>query len=142
VPEISLNRKTYITNSRCYSCILINNNIDQSIDNMRWRLKYNEDTDLSLRVLKKGHSTLLFNCLLINKMATGTCKGGNQNIYKNHTQEGYKLKLEMLQKYHPDVKTSFKNNKIHHHIDYKKYKQKLISTNENIINWNKYIKNK
>ena len=142
VPEISLNRKKYIINSRCYSCILINNKIDKKVDDMKWRLKYNEDTDLTLRVLKtKKYTTLLFNCLLIGKMATGTCKGGNQKIYKNHTQEGYKLKLQTLQKYHPEVKTSFKNKKIHHHIDYSIYKQKLVkSKNKKIKNWNKYIK--
>ena len=39
----------FYLNTRIYSCILIDNSI-----NYRWRGRYNEDTDLSLRVLKDG----------------------------------------------------------------------------------------
>lgn len=41
--------RPFILNTRIYSCILIKNNIPY-----RWRGRYNEDTDLSLRVLKDG----------------------------------------------------------------------------------------
>lgn len=43
-------------NTRIYSCLLIENNI-----NYRWRGRYNEDTDLSIRVLRDGYCTILFN---------------------------------------------------------------------------------
>lgn len=39
----------FALNTRIYSCILINNAMPY-----RWRGRYNEDTDLSLRVLKDG----------------------------------------------------------------------------------------
>lgn len=46
----------FYLNTRVYSCILIKNDILY-----RWRGRYNEDTDLSLRVLKDGYCTILFN---------------------------------------------------------------------------------
>ena len=55
VPESST-KKPYLLNTRVYSCILLSNDIEH-----RWRGKYNEDTDLSLRILKDNHCTLLFN---------------------------------------------------------------------------------
>jgi len=49
----------YILNTRIYSCLLIDN-----YANYRWRGRYNEDTDLSLRVLKDGLCTIQFNAFL------------------------------------------------------------------------------
>jgi hypothetical protein len=49
-------------NRRIYSCILIKNDIPY-----RWRGRYNEDTDLSLRALKDGWCTVLFNVFLAKK---------------------------------------------------------------------------
>ena len=54
------------------STILIDNSLD-----IRWRSKYNEDIDLSLRVLKGGDCTILFNAFLQGKCATQTVTGGN-----------------------------------------------------------------
>lgn len=48
-------RHPFILNTRIYSCILIKNDLPY-----RWRGRYNEDTDLSLRVLKDGWCTFLF----------------------------------------------------------------------------------
>ena len=42
--------------SRIYSCNLIRTDIPY-----RWRGRYNEDTILSLDILRGGHCTLLFN---------------------------------------------------------------------------------
>ncbi len=42
-------------NTRIYSCNLIRNDLP-----FRWRARYNEDTDLSLRMLKAGWCTVLF----------------------------------------------------------------------------------
>ena len=50
----------FYLNTRIYSCILIKNDLDY-----RWRGKYNEDTDLSLRVLKDKWCTILFNCFFV-----------------------------------------------------------------------------
>ena len=47
-----------------------------------WRGRYNEDTDLSLRALKDGWCTVLFNAFLIGKVTTMRMKGGNtDNVY-------------------------------------------------------------
>jgi hypothetical protein len=60
-----------IFNTRIYSCILILNRLPY-----RWRGRYNEDTDLSLRVLKDGWATAEFNAFLCEKQATMTMGGG------------------------------------------------------------------
>ena len=65
-------------NTRIYSCILIRNDT-----HYKWRGRYNEDTDLSLRMLKDGWCTVLFNAFLIGKRATMTQGGGNTNTIYN-----------------------------------------------------------
>ena len=65
-------RPPYVTNTRIYSCLLIENNSPY-----RWRGRYNEDTDISLRILKDGLCTIQFNAFLQGKVATQTVKGGN-----------------------------------------------------------------
>jgi hypothetical protein len=52
----------FLLNTRIYSCILIRNDIPY-----RWRGRYNEDTDLSLRVLKDGWCTLLIQAFMCKK---------------------------------------------------------------------------
>ena len=53
----------FITNTRIYSCNLVKNNLPY-----RWRGRYNEDTDLSLRILKDGWCTVQFNAFLQHKI--------------------------------------------------------------------------
>jgi hypothetical protein len=88
----------FVKNRRIYSCILIQNNILY-----RWRGRYNEDTDLSLRVLKNGWCTILFYAFQVNKVSTMIMKGGNTDeLYKGSGR------LEMarsLVRQHPDVTT-------------------------------------
>ena len=71
-------------NTRCYSGILLSNSIiDANGIQVRWRGRYNEDTDLSLRILKDGGCTALFNAFLMYKKPTLTMKGGNTDeLYK------------------------------------------------------------
>jgi hypothetical protein len=61
-------------NNHVYSCSLINNSIPH-----KWRLVYNDDTDLCLQVLADGWCTVLVNAFTIEKMRTMTMKGGNTN---------------------------------------------------------------
>jgi len=69
-------------NTRVYSCILLENSAPY-----RWRGRYNEDTDLSLRILKDGHCTILFNAFLADKEQTMTMKGGNSDeLYQGHSR--------------------------------------------------------
>jgi hypothetical protein len=137
----------YILNTRIYSCLFIKNDIPY-----RWRGRYNEDTDLSLRVLKDGWVTMQFNAFLQGKTTTQRMKGGNmEQFYK---QDGTYLKSKMLADIHPDVaKVVRRFNRYHHHVDYRPFKEnKLkkkagISIPKGINNYgmklkNVYIKNK
>ena len=108
-------------NTRVYSCILIRNDMPY-----RWRGRYNEDTDLSLRMLKDGWVTVLFNAFLIGKRATMTQGGGNQDIYDN--SEGRLKFAQSLVDQHPDVaRVTKKFNRWHHQVNYKPFaKNRLI----------------
>jgi DNA polymerase I-like protein with 3'-5' exonuclease and polymerase domains len=70
--------KPITLNTRVYSGILLSNKVPH-----RWRGRYNEDTDLSLRLLKDGYCTALFNAFLMYKTPTLMMKGGNTDeLYK------------------------------------------------------------
>ena len=131
-PTISRRRRPIITNTRVYSCILISNDIP-----FRWRGKYNEDTDLCLRVLKEGYGIVLYDCLPCGKKGTGTCKGGNQKIYSH---DGFQMKLDSLLSQHPDVvKTKFlADGRPHHNVNYRPFKDNILGEfdfgKEQIIN--------
>jgi hypothetical protein len=65
-------------NVHVYSCTLVNNAIPH-----RWRLRYNDDTDMCLQVLADGWCTVLVNAYLVRKMQTMTIKGGNtDDLYR------------------------------------------------------------
>ncbi len=107
-------------NTRIYSCILIKNDIP-----FRWRGRYNEDTDLSLRVLKSGACTILFNAFLANKITTLTMKGGNTDeLYiQNDEFDGRLAMAESLKEQHPDVvKVTRKWGRWQHVVDYRPFK--------------------
>jgi hypothetical protein len=120
-----LKRPPYYLNTRIYSCILLSNDIPH-----RWRGRYNEDTDLSLRIMKDGYCTVLFNAFLCGKMATMTMKGGNtEEVYaKNKEQfDNRRTFAESLKAQHPDVvEITMKWGRWHHHVDYSPFKQQLI----------------
>lgn len=106
-----------VLNTRIYSCLLIDNSFDYP-----WRGRYNEDTDLSLRVLKDGLCTIQFNAFLCGKITTQRMRGGNsEEFYDN---EGTLPKSKMLEDMHPDVaKVVWRFNRWHHHVDYKPFKK-------------------
>lgn len=111
----------YYLNTRIYSCILIKNDIPY-----RWRGRYNEDTDLSIRVLKDGYCTVLFNAFLAGKVCTMRMKGGNTD--ELYSGDGRKKMAESLSNQHPDiVKVVWKFKRWHHQVDYRRFKRnKLI----------------
>ena len=110
----------YTTNTRIYSCNLIRNDVP-----FRWRGRYNEDTILSLDMLKAGWCTVQFNAFVQEKIATQTLGGGNTAAF--YAGEGTAPKSEMLKHVHPDVTTLvWKFNRHHHHVDYKRFKQPLL----------------
>jgi len=118
----------FICNTRIYSCLLIENGAGY-----RWRGRYNEDTDLSLRVLKDGLCTIQFNAFLCGKVTTQRMSGGNTKEF--YDDEGTLPKSEMLAKLHPDVaKVVFKFGRWHHHVDYRPFKNnRLIFADENKV---------
>jgi hypothetical protein len=115
--------------------LLIDNNCK-----FRWRGRYNEDTDLSLRVLKDGDCTIQFNAYLQDKAATQTVKGGNSSEFYHaektdnetfkktgYNPEGTYNKSKMLENMHPDVaKVVWRYNRWHHHVDYRPFKDNQL----------------
>lgn len=131
VPAIDSSREQLIVNTRAYSCILINTELlDQRLDE-RWRGRYNDDTDLTLRVLSTGDLCIVnFNSLLSGKLPSGSMKGGMAEMYKNHTHDGYGKKFDALKETWGDIVKLTNNKHVdgrpHHIIEYTKlFKQKL-----------------
>lgn len=115
----------YVLNTRIYSCLLIDNH-----SGYRWRGRYNEDTDLSLRVLKDGHCTIQFNAFLCGKVTTQRMKGGNTADF--YAVEGTLPKSEMLASLHPDVASVvWRFNRWHHHVDYRPFKVNRLIKSQN-----------
>lgn len=104
-------------NTRIYSIILIQNNIPY-----RWRGRYNEDTDLSLRALKEGWCTALFQSFIAEKNPTMRMKGGNTDeLYQG---DGRLKMAQSLQQQHPDVvKIAWKWGRWQHQVDYRPFKK-------------------
>lgn len=112
----------FLLNSRVYSCILLDTTMSH-----RWRGRYNEDTDLSLRILKEGSCTMLFRALCMDKCDTsgskvGGMKGGNTDtVYA--TDDKRRAFAESLREQHPDcVKVVWKFNRWHHQVNYSAFK--------------------
>lgn len=118
-----------IFNTRIYSCILIKNDIPY-----RWRGRYNEDTDLSLRILKDGLCTVLFYPFLAEKITTLTMKGGNtESLYKLDGADGRLLMAQSLQQQHPDVvKITRKWGCWQHQVDYRPFKNNRLIKKQGI----------
>lgn len=110
----------FVLNTRIYSCLLISNSIKY-----RWEGRYNEDTHLSLRVLKDGDCTIQFNAFLANKVRTQTMPGGNTDMF--YAKEGTLNKSNMLQDLHPDCsKVVWKFDRWHHYVDYNIFKKNRL----------------
>lgn len=113
-------RPPFYLNTRIYSCLLIRNDIPY-----RWRGRYNEDTDLSLRVLKDGWCTIEFNAFLQEKATTQLLSGGNTEEFYKH--EGTFNKSKMLQEMHPDVSRVIQRyGRDHHYVDYSVFKKNKL----------------
>ena len=116
----------YVLNTRIYSCILIKNDIPY-----RWRGRYNEDTDLSLRVLKDGWCTVLFNAFLAGKVTTMRMTGGNTD--ELYAEDGRKKMAEALAEAHPDVaKVVWKFNRWQHQVDYSSFRRNKLKLSSGV----------
>ena len=108
----------YIFNTRVYSFNLIRNNLPH-----RWRGRWNEDTILSIDILKAGFATCLVQTHLMHKMQTNAIKGGNTGEFyggKKVSNTGPKTRGQ-LRAYPEYTKITKKFGRIHHHIDYRKH---------------------
>jgi hypothetical protein len=111
----------FYLNTRIYSCILL-----ETAREERWRGRYNEDTDLSLRFLKQGLCTILFNAFLCGKVTTMRMRGGNTDSVYAETDNRREF-AESLAQQHPDVaKVAFKFGRWHHHVDYRPFKKNRL----------------
>lgn len=117
----------FVLNTRIYSCILIRNDIQY-----RWRGRYNEDTDLSLRALKDSWCTILFQAFLCNKARTMTMKGGNTDqLYKD---DGRLKMAESLVEQHPDVaRVTWRWNRWQHYVNYEPFKKNKLIPKPDIV---------
>ena len=117
-------------NTRIYSIILVNNYLP-----FRWRGRYNEDTDLSLRALKAGWCTVLFNAFAADKMKPMTMKGGNSDeLYKD---DGRLKMAQSLAEQHPDVaRVVWKYTgrpRWHHQVDYRPFKNNKLVRKPGVV---------
>jgi hypothetical protein len=118
-------KSPYYLNTRIYSCILMDNSIKH-----KWRGKYNEDTDLSLRVLKDGDCTMLFTWCFCNKAGTLSVKGGNTDDLYAKT-DNRKEFAESLREQHPEhVKVVWRYNRWHHDVNYKPFRGNVLLMHE------------
>lgn len=113
-------KSPYTLNTRIYSCNLIRNDAP-----FRWRGRYNEDTDLSLRMLKAGWCTVQFNAMLQKKVTTQTMQGGNTDAF--YASEGTLPKSRMLVAAHPDVtRLTWRFSRWHHYVDYRRFRRNRL----------------
>lgn len=133
----------YVANTRIYSCLLIRNDCKH-----RWRGRYNEDTDICLRVLKDGDCTVQFNAFLQGKVATQTIKGGNTAEFyhkefvedeqelegKRYNEKGTINKSQMLADMHPDVaRVVWRYGRWHHYVDYTPFKKNKLKLKDGVV---------
>ena len=85
--------KPFTRNCRVYSASLHNNEAP-----FRWRIAYNEDTDICLQALSTGWwCTLLIRAVTIRKAKTMTVKGGNtDDLYQDDGRNTMARTLERL----------------------------------------------
>ena len=109
----------FTLNCHVYSCTLVLNSIPH-----RWRLRYNDDTDLCLQVLADGWCIVQVNAFVVKKMRTMTVKGGNTDaLYQG---DGRLDMARMLQRAWPGVvKVNRRFGRPQHIIDWTKYRTPL-----------------
>lgn len=118
--------KPFTLNTRMYCSVLWRNDLDQY--GIRWRRGLNDDTIVSLDILKTRYwCTAESHMLLGYKMPTsrtGRLAGGMTDFYE---QGGFLRKSAEAVRLHPDcVRTVARYGRIHHRIDYRQFTQQLI----------------
>lgn len=132
----------FVANTRISSCLLIENRSAP-----KWRERYNEDTILSLDVLENDAVTIQFNAFLQGKVGTQTLKGGNSEVFYDpegsadlkqrkvnaYNPGGTIRKTLNLSSIYPEVtKEVWKFGRIHHQVDYSRYKDNPLRLRKGI----------
>lgn len=122
--------KPFTLNTRLYCSVLWRNDLDQS--GIRWRRGLNDDTIVSLDILKTRYwCTAESHMLLGYKMPTsrtGRLDGGMTDFY---AAGGFIRKSAEAVRVHPDcVRTVVRYGRVHHRIDYSQFTQQLIPVTE------------
>lgn len=113
------NLEAYSVNTHVYSATLVNHKMP-----CRWRLIYNDDTDLCLQALSEGWCTVLVNAFLVDKMKTMVVKGGNtDDLYQGDGRLVMARALERMWPHHVRVERRFQRPQ--HVIDWRQFKQRL-----------------
>jgi hypothetical protein len=128
----------FYRNTRIYSCNLIRNDVP-----FRWRGRYNEDTILSLDMLKAGWCTIEFNAFLQGKMPTQVMNGGNTADFYHregtvgkgaYAAGGTTAKSKMLVKIHSDVaRLAWKFGRVHHQVNYRPFRENTLVLRKGIV---------
>ena len=101
---------------------------------IRWRGRYNEDTDLCLQALSLGYCTVNFNAFLIEKMHTMTMKGGNTaQLYKGDGRLTMARSLEKLWPKVVETRRRFQRPQHVVHNNWQKFDTQLIRRKD--IDW-------
>jgi len=118
----------YYMNRRVYSCTLLNKEVNEQVkvDGKLWRGRYNEDTDLNLRILKKGLCTLNFSMFNGDKRTTQTIKGGNNDSVYTDGDNRFQFAQSLVDQHPNYVDMSVKWGRYHHHVKWEKFSQTLI----------------
>ena len=126
-PDREPNTPAFYLNTRIYSMTLINSALPY-----RWRGRLNEDTDICLRALKDGWTTILFNTFLGNKAETMKMVGGNtDSVYA--TDDHRREFAESLKRQHPDVvEVVWKFGRWHHQVDYSGFKRNRLRLRDDV----------
>lgn len=109
----------FFLNVHVYSCILIRNDLP-----LRWRGRYNEDTDLCLQALSAGWCTILTNVFLADKLPTLQMKGGNMDqLYQGDGR--LKMARDLERAWPGVVRVTRRFGRPQHMIDWRKFSTPL-----------------
>ncbi len=124
--------KPFFLNVHVYSATLVWNKMPY-----KWRLYYNDDTDLCLQVLTNKLCTVLFNAFCVKKIRTMKVKGGNtDDLYQG---DGRLRMARTLQELWPEhVKVIWRFGRPQHYVDWSKFKHRLKRRTD--IDWDKIPK--
>lgn len=106
-------------NYHVYSCLLIRNDLPH-----RWRMRYNEDTDLCLQVLTDGLCTVQLCAFMVDKKTTMTMKGGNTSeLYRGDGRLRMARSLE--QAWPGVVSVGWRYGRPQHVVNWARFKHRL-----------------